>query len=309
MEDRLLHNFGACTDEIHSDLETALGVAKELGMRSVELYEFWGKPVVEMDDGEIDQARDLLERFELSVSAIGSLFLKLVLLGDVPKGGVADESAFREDLEVLRASIGIAKRVGAPVVRSYSFRREGMVGFGNPSPRLAQGGEIPDEILEKIVEGLRIAGDETAAAGLILGMENVRSCWGNTGLNLARIIRAVDHPAIGAMWDPGNDYVSGGNPLPDGYEAVKEFICHVHVKDARIVDQETGLTSWEAVGNGEVDFVGQFRALRRDGYAGTLSLETHWHPPTPGGGEPDRIADSRTSFAGVRAALRESLED
>lgn len=309
MQDRLLHNFGACTDEIHSDLETALGVAKELGMRSVELYEFWGKPVVEMDDGEIDQARDLLERFELSVSAIGSLFLKLVLLGDVPGGAVADDSAFREDLKVLRASIGIAKRVGAPVVRTYSFRREGMVGFGNPSPRLAQGGEIPDEMLEKIVQGLRIAGDETAEAGLTLGIENVRSCWGNTGLNLGRIIRAVDHPAIGAMWDPGNDYVSGGNPLPVGYEAVKPFICHMHVKDARVVDEESGLTSWEPVGNGEVDFVGQFRALRRDGYAGTLSLETHWHPPTPGGGEPDRIADSRTSFAGVRAALERSLED
>ena len=73
---------------------------------------------------------------------------------------------------------------GRPVVRTYSFRRESMVGHGNPSPRLPQGGEIPDEMLEKIVEGLRIAGDETAEAGLVLGLENVRSCWGNTGINL-----------------------------------------------------------------------------------------------------------------------------
>ncbi len=308
MKDRLLLNFGVCTDEIHPDLVTALGVARELGMRSVELFEFWGRPVVAMDDSEIDRAHDLLERFELSASAIGSVFLKLVLLGDVPRGKVAEDPAFREDLRLLRASIRIAKRVGAPAVRTYSFRREGMVGFGNPSLRLPQGGAIPDEILEKIVEGLRIAGDETAEAGLILGLENVRSCWGNTGINLARIIRAADHPAIRAIWDPGNDYVSGGNPLPDGYEAVKPFICHMHVKDARVVDDKTGLTSWEAVGNGDVDYVGQFRALRRDGYAGTLSLETHWHPPTAGGGEPDRVADSRTSFAGVRAALRSSLE-
>ena len=174
---------------------------------------------------------------------------------------------------------------------------------------MPEGGAIPDELLEKIVEGLRIAGDEVADAGLILGLENVRSCWANTGKNLARIIRAADHSSIRAMWDPANDYVSGGDPLPDGYEAVKPFICHMHVKDARVVDNATGLTSWEAVGNGEVDYVGQFRALRQDGYAGTLSLETHWHPPSPGGGEPDRIADSRTSFAGVRAALRKSLED
>jgi sugar phosphate isomerase/epimerase len=308
MKDRLLHNFGVCTDEVHSDLETALGVAKELGMRSVELYEFWGKPVVAMDEGEIDRARDLLDQFELSVSAIGSLFLKLVLIGNVPIGRIPDHSAFQEDLKILKASIRVAKRVGAPVVRTYSFRRESMVGRGNPSPRLPQGGEIPDEMLERIVEGLRIAGDETAEAGLVLGLENVRSCWGNTGINLARIIRAADHPSIRAIWDPSNDYVSGGKPLPDGYEAVKPFICHMHVKDARVVDDKTGLTSWKSVGNGEVDYVGQFKALRRDGYAGTLSLETHWHPPTAGGGEPDRVADSRMSFAGVRAALRSSLE-
>ena len=121
MKDRLLHNFGACTDEIHPDLQTALGVAKDLGMRSVELYEFWGKPVVNLDEGEIDRTLDLLERFEMSVSAIGSLFLKLVLLGNVHRGKVADDSAFQDDLEVLRASIRIAKRVGAPVVRTYSF--------------------------------------------------------------------------------------------------------------------------------------------------------------------------------------------
>ena len=43
-------------------------------MRSVELYEFWGKPVVAMDEGEIDRARDLLDQFELSVSALDHFF-------------------------------------------------------------------------------------------------------------------------------------------------------------------------------------------------------------------------------------------
>lgn len=167
---------------------------------------------------------------------------------------------------------------------------------------------MPDEMLEKIVEGLRFAAQVTADAGLILGLENVRSCWANSGHNTGRIIRAVDHPALKAIWDPGNDYVSGGVPYPEGYEAVRPFICHVHVKDARVVDPPTGLTAWEAVGRGEVDYVAQFRALRRDGYSGTLSLETHWHPRPAGGGEPDRVADSRTSFAGVLAALRASRE-
>jgi sugar phosphate isomerase/epimerase len=156
------------------------------------------------------------------------------------------------------------------------------------------------------VAGLRLAARETAAAGLILGLENVRSCWGNTGTNTARIIAAVDHPALRAIWDPGNDYVSAGEPVDAGYEAVRPWICHIHVKDARVVDRASGLTAWEAVGAGEVDYGTHFARLRRDGYRGTLSLETHWHPPTANGGPPDRVLDSRRSFEGVRQALAES---
>src|SRR5579884_2955747 len=181
--DTLLDQFGVCTDEVHPDLETALKAAREMGMHWVELLAFWGKPIVEMDDSEIDRARSLLERYEVHVSAIGSLFLKLVQLGEVPRDGVADDAAFRKDLKTLRSSIRIAKKLGAPIVRTYSFRRDTMIGMGNPSPRLPRGGEVPDEMLEKVAEGLRIAAQEAADGGVILGLENVRSCWANTGYN------------------------------------------------------------------------------------------------------------------------------
>lgn len=299
----LLTNFGVCTDEVHQDLETALRVAKQLEMQSVELLECWNKPVVSLEDDEIDRARDLLDRLEMRVSAIGSMFLKLVYLQHVPRGAVAQDESFRDDLELLRSSVRVAKRLSAPIVRSYAFRREGMNGVGNPSPRLPKGGEVPDEILEKIAEGLRIALRETEEAGLVLGLENVRSCWANTGHNAARILQAVNNPALRAIWDPANDYVSGGVPYPEGYEAVKNHICHVHVKDASLADPVAGLTSWEPVGRGEIDWVGQFHALYNDGYSGSFSLETHWHPVPEDGGEPDRIADSRTSFEGVLKAL------
>jgi sugar phosphate isomerase/epimerase len=305
--DPLLERFGVCTDEVHPDLETALRAAREMGIHWVELLAFWGKPVVEMDDAEIDHAANLLERYEMRVSAIGSLFLKTVKLGHVARGSVEKDPAFQEDLDVLRASIRVAKRVGATIVRTYAFRRDDMIDLGNPSPRLPRGGEIPAAILDRAAEGLRIAASIAAEAGLVLGLENVRSCWANTGYNTARIIAATDHPALKSIWDPGNDYVSGGAPYPEGYTAVRPYICHVHVKDARVIDQSTGLTSWEAVGRGEVDYIAQFRALRRDGYVGGLSLETHWHPRPRPDAEPDRIADSKISFEGIRAALRASF--
>lgn len=306
MSDRLLANVGVCTDEVHPDLETALRAAQAMGMRQVELLAFLGKPIVRMSDDELARARDLIQRHEMTVSAIASGFLKTVLLGDVARGQVARDPAFTAELDVLRAQIRAAHLLGAPIVRTYAFRRDDMVGLGNPSPRLARGGPLPDEMLDKIAEGLRIAAEMTADAGLTLGLENVRSCWANSGYNAARILGAVDHPALRAIWDPGNDFVSGGVPYPDGYEAVKPYICHVHIKDARVVDATTGLTAWEPVGAGEIDYVGQFAALRRDGYAGPLSLETHWHPKGPSG-EPDMIQDSQISFAGIKRAMSASL--
>ncbi|MGH2457983.1 MAG: sugar phosphate isomerase/epimerase family protein [Chloroflexota bacterium] len=307
--DPLLDQFGACTDEVHPDLETALRAIRDLGLRRVELLAFWGKPVVELNDAELERAGQLLREHGMEVSAIGSLFLKGVELGKVPRGGVAADPAFVKDLDVLRASIRAARKLGAPIVRTFGFRRDTMIGLGNPSPRLPRGGEIPDEMLDKAAEGLRIAARIAGDAGLTLGLENVRSCWANTGDNAGRVIAATGHPALKAIWDPGNDYVSGGVPYPEGYEAVRSDICLVHVKDARVVDRQTGLTRWEAVGRGELDYVSQFRALRRDGYAGPLSLETHWHPVPAGQTEPDRIADSRASFEGIQAALRASLDD
>ena len=306
MSDLLIENFGACTDEVHDDLATALGAMRAMGMRSAELLAFWGKSVVDMDDQELDRARGLLGEHGMRVSAIASLFLKTVQLGNVERGRVARDPAFRSDLALLDAEIRVATLLGAPIVRTYGFRRDDMVGLGNPSPRLPQGGRMPDEVLEKIVEGLGIAAQRAVDAGLILGLENVRSCWANSGHNTGRILRAVDHPALQAIWDPGNDFVSGGQPYPDGYEAVRGRICHVHVKDARVVDHATGLIAWEAVGRGELDYAEQFAALRRDQYAGPLSLETHWHPKGPNGDPPDRIRDSQISFEGVKTALEAS---
>jgi len=70
----------------------------------------------------------------------------------------------------------------------------------------------------------------------------------------------------------------------------------MHCKD--VAPANNGKTDWAAMGSGTIDFVGQFRALKRDGYTGALSLETHWH----GGGTPEE--STRKSMAGMKALLQ-----
>jgi len=61
-----------------------------------------------------------------------------------------------------------------------------------------------------------------------------------------------------------------------------------------------GKWEWMAMGRGTIDWAGQFRALRRDGYRHACTLETHWR----GAGSPEE--SSRQSFAGMKALLEKA---
>jgi sugar phosphate isomerase/epimerase len=290
--------FGAVTDELDEDLDQALAVARELGIQEVELNSLWGRNVVQLSDEEIGKVERALSEAGVRVTAIDPPCFKPCLLDHLPVGKVAEDPEVARHLGMLDRALALAQRFGAPYVRVFAFRRSGMAGAGNPSPRLPAGGPIPEQMLDRIAEGLREACRRAEAAGIILALENVRSCWANTGINTAAVLEAVDSPALRALWDPANDLVSGGTPYPEGYEAVKAQLAHVHVKDARVIDPETGLTRWEPIGEGEVDYVRQIRALLEDNYQGVVSLETHWRPA--GGSAAEA---SRRAFANLLALI------
>ena len=296
-----LFAFGAISDEIHPDLESALLVMKELDMEYVELNTAWGKEVTDWSDDEVRTAVELIRRYDFKVSMVSSLFLKVCMLDTVEKGKVADSPQFREHIRMLKRSIEIAEACDTKLVRTYSFRRVEMVGLGNPSPILPRGGPIDGDMMDKIREGMRIACDIVQTAGMTLGLENVRSCYGNSGENTRDIVDAVASSTLKVVWDPANAYVSSGAAYPEGYESVKPYVVHLHLKDAKIRDRATGLTSWEAIGAGDVDYVSQMRALMADGYDRTLSLETHWHTESM-----SREESSRISWAGLLKVIEKA---
>ena len=67
------------------------------------------------------------------------------------------------------------------------------------------------------------------------------------------------------------------------------------VKDT--IRKPDGKSEWAPVGGGIIDWVGQFRAFKHDGYHYAVSLETHWR----GAGTPE--ASSRVSMKGLKEAL------
>jgi sugar phosphate isomerase/epimerase len=59
-----------------------------------------------------------------------------------------------------------------------------------------------------------------------------------------------------------------------------------------------GQPEWCVVGGGEIDYAGQFAALKADGFDGVVALETHWKGPSG-----DKEEASRLCLDGLKRLL------
>lgn len=252
--------LGVITDEISEDFEHALAFCNDHNIRDIELRSIWGKSIVDHDDDDIRRIGDLIWKGDFRVTCIASPFLKCHINAESASVGNTHSAAERsreEHWDILDRSLEIAKRLDAPIVRTFSFWR------------VAEPLTVRDEVLDV----LRVATEHVSAAGKLLGLENEYACNIATGEESRWILDRISNHALGMIWDPGNEAALGSNPFPAGYEQVKNRIHHVHLKDPVSIAVGTGFTR---MGEGAIDYLGQFRALERDGYNGVLSLETHY---------------------------------
>ena len=111
---------------------------------------------------------------------------------------------------------------------------------------------------------------------IILAIENDPSVYASDAQKLAEIVKRINSPYVGILWDPGNELwnVQNEKPYPDGYRIVQPHVVHVHIKDA--IKSEGEKTSAVRLGDGQVDYHGQLAALLEDHYDGFITLETHY---------------------------------
>ena len=261
--------IAAITDEFSLDLDVALDAMKAIGMTGAELRVVWGKNVLDLFDEELARAKQLLESKGFQVISIASPLLKCTLPGGpeidtrFQQDVFAAKNTFADQPRLTERAFSIAKRMGAPIVRVFSYWRTVQ----------------PEACFDAIVKALGDLADQAAKENLIIGLENEHACNIATARETARVLAALDHPNLKVVWDPANALVAGENPFPDGYRMLDpNRIGHVHTKDCHL-DGHTPV--WGPLGTRSVDWKGQIAALLADGYGGWLSLETHW--PGPGG--------------------------
>ena len=275
-------------DEISQDFDHACNVAsREFGMGWIELRSMWKKNIVSLDEKEVAEARSILDKYQLKVTDIASPLFKVDWPG-APKSKYSEGKSFganftlQQQDEVLERAIEMAKAFQTDRVRCFDFWR-----LEDQTPYRAA-----------INDKLREAADKAEKKGIVLVLENEPACNTATAAEAAKVLSAVQSPALMLNWDPGNAAASGETPYPNGYDLLpKDRIGHCHCKDT--VKKGKGF-DWAPIGGGLIDWSGQFKALKRDGYHFAVSLETHWS----GGGSPEEC--SRKSWAGMKNLLQQA---
>jgi len=275
-------------DEISQDFGHVCEVAsKEFGMSWIELRGMWKKNIVNLNEKEVAEARRLVDRYQLKVTDIASPLFKVDWPG-APKSKYSEGSGFGANFtyaqqdEVLERAMEMAKAFGTDRVRCFDFWR-----LEDQAPYRAA-----------MNDRLRDAAEKAAKKGITLILENEPACNTATGAEAAQVLSAVQTPSLMLNWDPGNAAASGEIPYPDGYKLLpKDRIGHCHCKD---VIKKGKKYDWAPMGSGLIDWAGQFKALKADGYRLAVSLETHWS----GGGSPEEC--SRKSWAGMKKLLEQA---
>jgi len=278
-------------DEIGQDFGHVVDVAsREFGMQWIELRGMWNKNILKLDSKEVEEARQILEKAKMRVTDIASPVFKVDWPG-APLSKAAErrdtfnaDFTFKQQDELLDRSFELAKAFNTDRVRIFDFWR-----LDDQTPYRAA-----------IDDKMREAADKAAKKNIILILENEFACNTATGAEAGRLLSAVKNRNFMVNWDPGNAAMRGENAFPDGYNQLpKDRIGHVHCKDIQKKPNGDG-QAWAAMGRGTIDWTGQFRALKQQGYKYATSLETHWR----GAGTPEE--STRQSWAGMKEELEKA---
>jgi L-ribulose-5-phosphate 3-epimerase len=282
------HGFklGIISDELTQNLDEALDFISSYHLHWTEFREIWGKNIMNSPKEDLERAKQMTAHHDVQVSDIASPIFKWNLPNMPAVAGESRDTFSAKFTEqdadkLLLQSFDLARFFGTHKVRIFSYWRV----------------ENPEKAYPYVRDRLAKAAMVAAKHDIVLVLENEHSCNVGTGRELGRLLKDVNSPNLRGVWDPGNATMLGETPYPDGYEAVKGLFPHMHIKDSR-KNAQTGKLDWAPVGGGIIDFKGQFEALHRDKYDGTMSLETHYKRA-----DGNKVESTRESLEGLLKVL------
>lgn len=283
--------IGVITDGISRELEYALCVMREHGLRHAELQYVWDKEVGDLDDSELGRVADLVARHGVEVCCVSRHNFAGLPAADTEVG----DRRHAAHMDALRRCIETARAVGCSLVRVMSLRKE-MVLFGTGG---AEAWNVATGAWDKLKLLLHPAVQMAEDEGVTLAVETGNNAMVTSGQLGRKLVEELGSDRLRVLWDPGNSLYCAEPAYPDGYEALRRCLAHVHMKDVR-VDIPKATVEQCRFGKGQMApyFGAIASALKRDSYPGVVSLESVHRPH--GGSFEDGF---RASFPAFRATF------
>jgi sugar phosphate isomerase/epimerase len=173
-----------------------------------------------------------------------------------PIGKIGIHDDFAEHLTRLDRALDVAERLGAPVIRIFSF--------------FLPDGDDPAVHRDEVLRRMAALCERAQGRGVVLVHENEKYIYGDTPERCLDIVESVGSPVLRLTWDAANFVQCGVRPHSEGYVLLRPYLEYIQVKDAVL-----GSGQVRPAGQGDGEVRETVRALRADGFDGVFSLEPH----------------------------------
>jgi sugar phosphate isomerase/epimerase len=264
--------ISACSDEISTDLATALDVLEREDIHHVDIRGIWGGNVTDLSDEQAAQAQRMLKERGFTVTALST---------PVGKTRITDD--FGPEVARFSRALELAQRFEAPYLRVFSFYASEEAAVTYRSEALRR---------------LRQLCEMAEPYGVVIAHENEEGgfCAWRPEECLAFHQELPDN--FRALFEPCSFTVMNYDAYTEALPLLRPYIVYVHLRDTK-----RGTTEYSAVGEGDVGWSNILADLKQHNFKGYLTLEPHL-----GWGRKETTDEIRTAnFARATKALRETL--
>ena len=264
--------LGCLTNGISDDFREACRIMKRDGLVYADIQFAWGKEIGDHSAEENASMKAIMEEYGLVPAVLSRHNFNGLSIRETEK----TSPAYQQHLQMFRHTLSLQKYFNARFVRIMSCAKTPLIwGFQGAGRWIAGNNETWPRLLHLLEEPVRMAEE----AGVVLAMETGVFGGLNNGYLAGKFVKELGSSNLKILWDPGNCLNSGEEPWPEGYEYVREHLCHVHIKDLKF-QRKRYTAEFTPMGQGDMApfFQDIADALKKDHYEGIISLENCYEP-------------------------------
>jgi len=265
--------LSAFADEVTEDFRGQVEFLAKEKVGYIEPRFIDKKNIMDLNQGELREARQMIQDQGLKVSAIGS-----------PIGKVKLDEPFEPHLDKFKHAVELAQFFETPFIRMFSY--------------YAPEGKNIDDYRDQVMDRMAAKVEALQGADVTMVHENEAHIYGHSAENCADLIKTVGSPKLALAYDPAN-FVWGEkitNNVETCWPIMKPYVVHIHIKDWKLGSADIG--SVPGQGDGQIkELLAELAAMN---YDGCMTMEPHLKTGGQFGGStgPDL-------FARAIAAVRE----